>query len=133
MKVKRILASIFAAVIAFGGCLGLAGCKKLDYNAKKLTGVEYSKEFLEENRIGGVYYLDLETLDWNDEYVSDESLPKTIIRQIKNQEEFDEIFLKCSTAVDFEKEMVIVYLYPDRRISEEKTRITQVNMNEIAY
>ena len=27
MKVKRILASVFAGVIAFGGCLGLGGCK----------------------------------------------------------------------------------------------------------
>ena len=65
MKVKRILASVFSGVVLIGGCIGMVGCKKLDYNAKKLTGVEYSKEFLEENRIGGVYYLDLETLDWN--------------------------------------------------------------------
>ena len=31
MKVKRILASVFATVIAFGGCLGLVGCKEDDY------------------------------------------------------------------------------------------------------
>ena len=27
MKVKRILASVFAGVIAFGGCIGMVGCK----------------------------------------------------------------------------------------------------------
>lgn len=57
----------------------------------------------------------------------DESSPETITKIIKTREQFDEAFNEFPTEVDFEKEMVIVYIFvtlvPSRRYYLEKLKL----------
>lgn len=105
-----------ACVFAFLCCLfGAVGCGN-PYNAELFDNAEQwiRDDFLRENRVKAFY--PNENYDENDEqserYIYDETAPVSRTFIIADDARFDEIFDKNDFCVDFEKEMLFLYVYP---------------------
>ena len=74
------------------------------------------KDFLKENRVKG-YYLNENYVegvsDVSDKYIEDTESPSSRTFIISNKDEFNRIFSKTQIDVDFEKEIVILYIFSD--------------------
>lgn len=111
IKLKRSFIAVIALLVFF-----LNGCgKEINYNAAVAGGV-YKEDFLKENKTSGAYYKNenYDPEDENsDEYVLDEKSPRSRTFVITGQSQLDEIFESFSTPIDFEKQMLVVYVYTD--------------------
>lgn len=101
--VKRIIVSclaVLSAVLCFTAC-----GEEIPYNAILYDNVNswLNQEFLKENLTNGAWD------EVNEQYVQDESIPKTRLFTIKDDENFNRIFSEFSTEVDFETEMILLY------------------------
>lgn len=121
---KKLLISLLLAILCI---ISLTGCNSVpeDNGIKKYNAVMYShaegwlkQEYMEKNRLrrGNIMYFSGEDdLDPTEvKYVEvDDNYPdeRTII--ISSQEEFNKAFRKCNYTVDFEKEIVILYIFSD--------------------
>lgn len=87
------------------------------YGTKGLVEGWIKTEFLEENKVGDVYYFNPECLEDSDEnterYYLDKESPKTRTFLITDEDTFNEIFYEGALDVDFEKEMVILHIFRD--------------------
>ncbi len=115
MKTKKSIVKFFAAALCIFMTFLATGCVR--YNARIVdSGVSFRQAFLEENRTYGAYYhndaYDPEQDDWSEEWLYDETSPKTRTYAIKDQATLEEIFA-AFPKTDFEKEMVLVHLYTD--------------------
>ena len=95
----------------------LAGCSCNKYNAVMYS---QSKEwilqsFLDENRVRGVFYVDPDAIVGPDgpQGYTDKTSPSERIFIIDNQDTFNDIFKENTLTVDFEKEIVYLYIFND--------------------
>ena len=79
------------------------------------------EEFIENNKVSNAKYknkdynpeLECDDENWVDKYYYDEDAPKTRMFIIKDEKTFNEIFIENSMDVNFEKEMVILFMKRD--------------------
>ena len=107
---------------AFTGCETTV---TLPYNAMIGVGgpIEFREDFLETNRLYDVLYLN-ENGEW--EWELDETLPKFRTFIITEKARLDEVFSVCPE-IDFEKEMVVMYVYPG--IYSKERIITSITLD----
>ena len=103
-------------VFALLCCLfGAAGCGN-KYNAELFNDAEQwvREDFLRENRVKACY--PNENYDENDEqsesYIYDEAAPLSRTFIISDEETFNEIFTGDDFSVDFDNEMLLLYIFP---------------------
>lgn len=112
---KRIILSFIS--ILFGLCF-LMGCGGNKYNAVLYSHAEswISEDFLNENRVKAYYpnkdYVEGESNPW-EKYIYDKESPDSRTFIISNQDEFAKIFTKYDSTVDFERQIVILYIFGD--------------------
>lgn len=106
-KVKQIVTGL--TICLFFALL--TGCFVNKYNATLYSHAQewIDETFLTENRVQAYYP------DENDEsgYVYDEESPRSRSFIIADEEEYGRIFPKAQCDIDFEKEMVILYIFGD--------------------
>ncbi len=96
----------------------LSSCSVYKYNAKIYNQAKewISEDFLKENRVHGYYenenYIEGES-DPTTEWIYEKNMPSKRTFIITEQYEFDKIFTKYEETIDFEKEMVILYIFSD--------------------
>ena len=114
-----LILSIFSIVF-------LTGCdfQKMIYNIKIMEEYGFVDGFLEEHITDDCYYLDPLT---NEYMLSNHSLPDDYTFIIKTKEDYEKIF-KNTSKVNFDKEMLIVYIYSG--IYSSKTKISEVDLDE---
>lgn len=113
-KLKIVLIALALAIVPI---FGVAGC------GNKYHAVLYSKsnewideDFLKENHVKGYYpndeYIEGE-VDGGDKYIYDNDSPASRTFIITDAEKLNAIFTKCTVDVNFDKEMVILYIFSD--------------------
>ena len=130
---------ITALILILSTVFSLVGCSDCDedvfentYNATlySMANDWIDEGFLYENRVKAYYlnenYIEGES-DPNESIIYDESSPSFRTFIIKDQKTFDGIFIENSLAVDFEKQIVILYIssnvYPSRTYSLKKMSV----------
>lgn len=121
-------------------CLSvLSGCS-VKYNAVMYSKVEewVDEDFLKENRVKA-YYLNDDYVEGDDsddapeKYIYDENSPRSRSFIITEENEFKSIFTDCPIPVDFDKEMVLLYIfgdiYPNREYYLKKTSLDNKTLN----
>jgi hypothetical protein len=117
IKKKYFVLTIMILVLFF-----LTGCAKTKYNVKIVDGDYTFKEGVLDN------YLPYGAFDdKSNSYINDRSTPEDFTLVIKNQNQLNELFTNFPT-VNFEKEMIIVYIYTGIYNAEKK--ITDVEYEE---
>lgn len=134
MKGKKI-AVIAIMLVVFGAGLILGLCSDAlfgnksevptvsAYNAKILENVVYRADFKKDNRTQMARYEndDNDPSDpYSEKYYVDTDSPKTRTCIIRLQDEFERVFESCPT-VDFDKEMVVVYIYSALSVTVDET------------
>lgn len=114
MNIKKLLIPLLLLI----SCMfALTGCGN-QYNAT-LTYARYddlkeyiNESFLEDNKIFGAFY-ETSSKEYGEEYImlEDESFPRTRTFVVKNQSEFDSIFIEKPQElnIDFETQMLIIH------------------------
>ena len=102
-------------------CLSLlfpfGGCGGDKYNAVLYDNVNewMNKEFLKENKTYGACYLNENYNenedDWNEQILIDKTSPQSRAFVTKEKEEFDKIFSSFPIEVNFEKEIILIYIF----------------------
>ena len=115
MTTKKSIVKFFAVAMCIFMAFLTTGCVR--YNAKIVNeGISFHQEFLDNNMTYGAYYhnedYSPEEDEWTEEWLYDETLPKTRTYVIKDRTALEEIF-EVFPETDFEKEMVLVHLYTD--------------------
>lgn len=112
----------FIIIIMFVFMFFLAGCAKAKYNVTIVDNDYTFKQGILEN------YKTYGSFDEkNNNYINDKSVPEEYTLVIKTQNELNEMF-SVFPNVNFEKEMVIVYIYTG--IYNAKRKITDVEYEE---
>jgi len=114
---KATLITILALIPLILGIF--TGCSVSKYNARMYSKANdlVLSSFLEDNKVRGAcypnpdYVEDAEELV--DEYLYDETSPKSRTFTITDVETFDSIFQKDKIEVDFSKEVVYLYIFAD--------------------
>jgi hypothetical protein len=118
--IKRIvgLGVLFIMIFSLGGC-----GNKYEAVLYDDAGEWLNMEFRSANLTYGTVYFEGEELD------SEESLsyPESRIHIIKTQEEFEDIFLEFSSEINFEKEMLLIYVFTDTFSNKYKIKNTTFN------
>ena len=114
MKNKAIgFLILIVFVLILSGCNGTKYGAVMDSNARDWI----SEEFLKENRVRGAFYLNEDYIEdedgSSDEYIYDEESPSFRTFIIREEEEFKRIFSKYEGVINFEKKMVLLYIFPD--------------------
>ena len=101
---KKIINIGVALVIAVSIC-GCGNNSAAKYNAVMYSDTIrwFNEDFLKENMTFGASF--------NGEYFGDKSLPKSRTFVIKEQSEFNGIFTEFPPEVNFEKEMLLIYIF----------------------
>lgn len=109
---------ILSGIIFLLGLCFFVGCGGNKYNAVLYSHAEnwISEEFLSENRVKAYYpnkdYVEGES-DPADRYLYDKESPVSRTFILDNKEEFNKIFSKYDSTVDFENQIVILYIFAD--------------------
>lgn len=126
IMLKKLTCVILALTTLF--CI-FSGCND-EVATKKFNAVLYSKaktwideDFLKENKVYGMRYP-----NENDEYIQDTTSPKSRTFIITQEEEFKSIFTNYTSAVNFDKQMVVLYIFCD--ISPRVYILKDVNINK---
>lgn len=118
---KKVLMICFMLVIAFT-MVGCSNDNTILYNAVMVDRgsiaaaqtVNYFKEdFLLENKVSGVRYKNENydpTNPESEEYIFDESSPKTITYVLDSLDKYEQVFNK-NYEIDYDKEILILYLF----------------------
>lgn len=93
-----------------------AGC--VQYNAVIYSNADkwIKQDFLKENRVKAYYVndsYDEGVTDISDKYVYDDVSPSSRTFIINEKDEFDEVFTKFDCSVNFESEMILLYIFGD--------------------
>ena len=131
---------LICAAIVILLCLSvLSGCN-VKYNAVMYSRVEkwIDEDFLRENRVKA-YYLnddydeDDDSDDAPEKYIYDENSPPSRSFIITEEAEFKSVFTDCPISVDFDNEMVLLYvfgdIYPYREYHLKKTALEDKTLN----
>ena len=123
---------IFMVLIFSTSC----SSEKFDATLYNQTKEWVKEDFLKENRVKG-YYLNENYVegvsDVSDKYIKDTESPSSRTFIISNKDEFNRIFSKTQIDVDFEKEIVILYIFSDvnpsrnynlKEIKQQNTNLT---------
>jgi len=121
-KEKLFLGIIFIllSVIILSGCNN----HKRKYNLEILDKYEFVDGFLEKYKIRDSFYIDPNS---NEYVLNDPSLPEDYTLIIRNEEDYNKIF-KDSLKINFDKVMLVVYIYSSVYSSEVK--ITEVELED---
>lgn len=142
MRHKKIISFTLALILL---SLALAGCSVVRYDAEIYSYVNdwLDPAFLENNRLGNVDYenpdydRDLayaaEAEGWEYEvppvfYYPDNPDTRTFI--ITDQEAFDSMFVEGAIEVDFEKEMVLLYMFGTCQPASRDYRIDEIEVQD---
>lgn len=99
---KRI--GLGGALIMILGLIGGCGKANTYHSVMYSDAKAWMKEsFLVENLTRGAYY--------NDEFLDDNVYPQAITALIKSQQEFDIAFMEFPTVLDFDNEMLCLYIF----------------------
>lgn len=101
--IKKVLILWVITIMMFS--LGACGSK---YNAIMYSDTRnwMNEDFFKENLTRGSHYL-----DDDDIMVADETYPEFVTFIIRTQEEFDSKFTEFPPMIDFEEEMLLVYIF----------------------
>lgn len=105
-------------VVVMFFCL-LTGCSGIKYNAVMYSTSEdwILTSFLEDNKVKGVYYKNPDYIESDDtsgdEYYYDETSPEYRTFIVDDQDTYNTIFKENSLTVDFDKEIVYLYIFAD--------------------
>ena len=94
----------------------IAGCQKNKYNAKIYNSAEnlFLNSFLEENKVKGAYYKNPDYPDDEDKkYYYDETSPACRTFIVNNPDDYSLFFAGDELGVNFDKEMVLIYIFAD--------------------
>ena len=94
----------------------IAGCQKNKYNAKIYNSAEnlFLNSFLEENKVKGAYYKNPDYPDDADKkYYYDETSPACRTFIVNNPDDYSLFFAGDELGVNFDKEMVLIYIFAD--------------------
>ena len=94
----------------------IAGCQKNKYNAKIYNSAEnlFLNSFLEENKVKGAYYKNPDYPDDADKkYYYDETSPAYRTFIVNNLDDYSLAFAGDELEVNFDKEMVLIYIFAD--------------------
>ena len=127
MKKTRVI--ILSLIVLFAVCATLVGCQPngiVNYQqySNKYNAVMYSTSkdwiltsFLEDNKVKGAYYKNPDYIesenDSVDKYYYDETSPKHRTFIVDNQDTYNTIFKENALRVDFNKEIVYLYIFAD--------------------
>ena len=91
----------------------IAGCQKNKYNAKIYNSAEnlFLNSFLEENKVKGAYYKNPDDAD--KKYYYDETSPAYRTFIVNNLDDYSLAFAGDELEVNFDKEMVLIYIFAD--------------------
>lgn len=110
--------------------LGLfTGCFNNKYNAvlydDQFGSVKewINEDFLVENRVNGYYR------DKNDELIHITDKKGPIVHILTEEEMYNEVFTDCPLEIDFDKQMVILYIFSDNDQRNFRLKSTSVNDN----
>lgn len=130
----------------------LIGCSNNRYNAVLYSNATewIDKTFLNDNKVKAYYfnenYIDGQS-DPNDKYIYDEASPSSRVFIIDDESEYNRIFSNFPLNIDFEHEMVILYIFSDVYPAREyklkkievngevltvKTELEQKNVDDVA-
>ena len=140
---KRVLMMCFVLAIAFM----MVGCSNdndntILYNAVMVNSgsidtaqiVNYFKEdFLLENKVSGVYYKNENydsTNQERQEYIFDESSPKTITYVLDSLDKYEQVF-NTNYEIDYDKEILILFLFADTNCTYSLNSVELNNNNLI--
>ena len=140
---KKALMMCFMLVIAFM----MVGCSNdndntILYNAVMVNSgsidtvqiANYFKEdFLLENKVSGVYYKNENydsTNQERDEYIFDESSPKTITYVLDSLDKYEQVF-NTNYEIDYDKEILILFLFADTNCTYSLNSVELNNNNLI--
>lgn len=131
---KKLILFIFACVL----CFFIIGCKNT-YGAEIYSQSNdwIHESFLDENRVNGVSYLNKdynESIDSiDDKYIYDDTSPDTRTIVIDNEQEYNRIFKPGYLDVDFNSEIIYLYIFANTspfeayyidKISVDNERVT---------
>lgn len=126
-KIASCLAVLLVGMSIFSGC-------GAGYHAVEIdSGLAFQENFLEENRTCGALYPNENfnpADDESEEYIWDTTSPIDRTFVIRNEEELKEIFSDFP-AVDFEKEMVLLYIYTSPYGRTRKIKSIDVRENDL--
>lgn len=109
---------VYLGVLIFMLLCFFTGCSNRKYNAKIYSKSNdwIKQDFLKNNKVRGAYYFNPDYIAGND-YVEegyyDDSSPKSRTFIITEEESFNQIFLENKLDVNFDKEIVILYIFCD--------------------
>ena len=121
--IRNTIIKIVAICVLMLSVGAIASCNH--YRATLMDdGYEIDSEFFKENRAGYPRYCEDGSIKYYD--VEDEEVerPQEVIRLVKNEEEEAAAFSDFSTAIDYEKEMLVLYFFTStcpRRCRVKKT------------
>lgn len=109
MKNKVINLLIFIVFI-----LVLCGCNN-KYNAVLYNHADkwISEDFLDNNRVKAYYRNENYIEGEDDKYIYDDEAPRSRTFIITDQDRFSEIFSKYDKSIDFDSELVVLYIFSD--------------------
>lgn len=132
---KKFKAVLFAGILTALCLCFLAGCSSynavLDSYANKLI----DEEFLKNNLTYGIFYrnenFDPEKYDYRDpstyRFIKDTMSPEDRTYIITEEQKFKEIFTKYDGTIDFENEMVVLFIFTDDNPGNYKLRDVILN------
>ena len=93
----------------------LSACGKTGYNAKiyNMSEESFLSSFLEENKVKGAYYKNPDYAEDSDEYYYDETSPVCRTFIVNNSGDYSLIFTGNELTVNFDKEMLFIYIFAD--------------------
>lgn len=94
----------------------LSACGKVKYNAKiyNMSEESFLSSFLEENKVKGAYYKNPDYPDDADKkYYYDETSPACRTFIVNNPDDYSLFFAGDELGVNFDKEMVLIYIFAD--------------------
>lgn len=93
-----------------------SACGKVKYNAKiyNMSEESFLSSFLEENKVKGAYYKNPDYPDDADKkYYYDETSPACRTFIVNNLDDYSLFFAGDELGVNFDKEMVLIYIFAD--------------------
>lgn len=137
MKKRIFIIILISAILLISlTCVFLVFDVQVLYNAKLYSHSEdlLLPEFLDANKVRGAYYLnpDYDPDDENsDEYYRDKESPKNRMFVIEEEDTFKKIFKENSLDVNWDKEMVILYIFSDDSPRDYKLKSISVSNDKI--
>ncbi len=132
MKIARVIVLVLGGIMFFSF---FTGCSNNKYDAEMYSASEewILTSFLAENKVKGAYYKNPDYVegfdDTSEEYYYDETSPENRTFIIKDQETYNTIFRQNALTVDFDEEMVYLYvfadIYPNRTYYIEKISLEE--------